>query len=50
MPELSRFGGIVVKLLFNDTVQHNKPHVHVYMENIKPRLALMANCLPDRCR
>ena len=29
MPELSRFGGIVVKMLFNDTVQHNKPHVHV---------------------
>ena len=30
MPELSRFGGIIVKMLYNDTVQHNKPHVHVY--------------------
>lgn len=30
MPELSRFGGIIIKLLYNDTVQHNKPHVHVY--------------------
>ncbi len=30
MPELSRFEGMVIKLLFNDTVQHNKPQVHVY--------------------
>ena len=30
MPELSRFQGIVIKLLFNNTEQHNKPHVHVY--------------------
>lgn len=30
MPELSRFMGIIIKMLFNDTVQHNKPHVHVY--------------------
>ena len=30
MPELSRFEGIVIKLLYNDNSQHNKPHVHVY--------------------
>lgn len=30
MPELSRFAGIIIKMLFNDTAQHNKPHVHVY--------------------
>lgn len=30
MPELCRFAGIVIYLLFNDTQQHNKPHVHVY--------------------
>ena len=29
MPELSRFEGMVIKMLFNETVQHNKPHVHV---------------------
>jgi hypothetical protein len=29
MPELSRFGGIIVYMLFNDTKHHNKPHVHV---------------------
>lgn len=30
MPELSRFGGIVVKMQYRDVGQHNKPHVHVY--------------------
>jgi len=30
MPELSRFFNIVVKMLFADTRQHNKPHVHVF--------------------
>lgn len=30
MPELSRFMGIIIKLLFKDDSQHNKPHVHVY--------------------
>ena len=30
MQELSRFGGMVIYMLFMDTKQHNKPHVHVY--------------------
>ena len=30
MPELCRFQGMIIKLLFSDTVQHNKPHIHVY--------------------
>lgn len=30
MPELSRFMGIVIKLLFKDDSQHSKPHIHVY--------------------
>lgn len=30
MPELSRFAGIIIKMLYNDSVQHHKPHVHVY--------------------
>ena len=30
MPELSRFGGMVIYMLFMDTKQHNKPHVQVY--------------------
>ncbi len=30
MPELSRFGGMVIYMLFGDIKHHNKPHVHVY--------------------
>lgn len=30
MPELCRFYGIIIKLIFGDDVQHHKPHVHVY--------------------
>ncbi len=30
MPELSRFYGIVIKMIFKDNVQHSKPHFHVY--------------------
>ena len=30
MPELSRFYGMVIKLIYGDNVQHNKPHIHVY--------------------
>ena len=35
MPELSRFDGMVIYMLFRDNKQHNKPHVHVFMENMK---------------
>lgn len=30
MPEISRFYGIVVKLIYMDEGQHHKPHVHVF--------------------
>ena len=30
MPEISRFFGLVIKMLFNDNDRHQKPHVHVY--------------------
>lgn len=30
MPEIARFYGITIKMLFSDDVQHNKPHFHVY--------------------
>ncbi|MDR0300713.1 MAG: DUF4160 domain-containing protein [Treponema sp.] len=29
MPELCRFNGIVIRMLFKDITQHNKPHIHV---------------------
>ncbi|MDR2819317.1 MAG: DUF4160 domain-containing protein [Desulfovibrio sp.] len=30
MPELCRFFNIVIKMLYSDITQHNKPHIHVY--------------------
>lgn len=30
MPELSRFQGMIIKLIFLDNEKHHKPHVHVY--------------------
>lgn len=46
MPELSRFMGIVIKLLFKDDSQHNKPHIHMFItENMKPQSGSTANCL-----
>jgi len=29
MPELGRFSGIVVYMMFFDVQQHNVPHIHV---------------------
>lgn len=50
MPELCRFAGIIVKMLFNDTVQHNKPHVHVYYGEYQASIGiddeLLAGSLP----
>ena len=50
MPELSRFAGIIIKMLYNDTVQHNKPHVHVYYGEYQASLGidgeLLAGSLP----
>lgn len=50
MPELSRFGGMVIKLLFNDTSQHHKPHVHVFFGEYKASIGvdgeLLAGSIP----
>lgn len=44
------FAGIIIKLLFNDTVQHNKPHVHVYYGEYQASVGidgeLLAGSLP----
>jgi len=29
MPELSRFQGMVLKLIYLDNSKHHKPHIHV---------------------
>jgi len=50
MPELSRFYNIVVKMLFRDTAQHNKPHFHAYYNEFDASIAidgeLLAGSLP----
>ena len=30
MPELSRFQGMIIKLIYLDNEKHDKPHIHVY--------------------
>ena len=50
MPELSRFFGIVVKIIFFDDEQHHKPHVHVYYGEYEASVGLdgtlLAGSLP----
>lgn len=52
MPELSRFEGIVIYLLFRDNKEHNKPHVHVQYGEYKASIGvdgeLLAGRLPTR--
>lgn len=50
MPELSRFYGIVVKMLYLDDEKHHKPHVHVYYGEYEASVGidgeLLAGSLP----
>ena len=40
MPEISRFYGIVIKMIFKDNEKHHKPHVHVYYGEYEASVAL----------
>ena len=50
MPELSRFFNIVIKMLYADDRQHNKPHVHVFFAEHEASVGidgeLLAGSLP----
>lgn len=52
MPELCRFGGMVIYMLFKDIGQHHKPHVHVYYGEYEAAIAvdgeLLAGSLPRK--
>ena len=52
MPELSRFKGMVIYMLFYDTKHHNKPHIHVYCGEFEASIGidgeLMAGSLPRK--
>lgn len=52
MPELSRFYGIIIKMIYMDSEQHHKPHVHVYYGEYEASVAidgsLLAGSLPAK--
>ena len=52
MPELSRFGGMVIYMVFGDTKHHNKPHVHVYYGEYEASIGidgeLLAGSIPKK--
>lgn len=40
MPELCRFYGVIIKMIYNDNDRHHKPHVHVYYGEYESSIAL----------
>ncbi len=52
MPELSRFQGLIVRMLYSDNSQHNKPHVHVecgeYEASVGIDGEILAGSLPKK--
>ncbi len=48
MPELSRFYGIIIKMLYNDDDKHHKPHVHVYYGEYEASVSLDGEVLDGR--
>ncbi|MCI9403144.1 MAG: DUF4160 domain-containing protein [Oscillospiraceae bacterium] len=50
MPELCRFYNIIIKMIFKDNGQHNKPHFHVYFAEYEASVGvdgeLLAGSLP----
>jgi len=52
MPELCRFHGILITMLYKDDSQHSKPHIHVtygeYMASIGIDGELLAGKLPSK--
>ena len=52
MPEISRFYNIIVRMYYNDTVKHNRPHIHVFYGDYEATIGidgeLLAGSLPVR--
>ena len=50
MPEISRFMGMILKMIFLDNEKHHKPHVHVYYGDFEASIGidgeLLAGSLP----
>ena len=48
MPEISRFFGIIIKMIFSDIDKHHKPHVHVYYGEFEASVGLDGELLDGR--
>ena len=52
MPELSRFMGLIIRMMFEDNSQHHKPHFHVYYGDYEASVGidgeLLAGSLPAK--
>jgi len=48
MPEISRFYGIIVKMLYSDDDKHSKPHVHVYYGEYEASISLDGEVLDGK--
>lgn len=40
MPEISRFQGLTIKMIFIDKAKHHKPHIHVYYNEYEASVAI----------
>ena len=48
MPEICRFYGLLIKMIFNDNDKHHKPHIHVYYGEESASVALDGEVLDGR--
>ena len=48
MPEICRFFGIIVKMIYSDDDKHHKPHVHVYYGEYEASVALDGEVLEGK--
>lgn len=48
MPIISQFYGIIVKMFFNDNLQHNLPHIHVEYAEYKAVFDLNSNMISGK--
>jgi len=50
MPELCRFEGMIIRMLYKDDTQHHKPHIHVVCSEYRASVGLdgelLAGSLP----
>lgn len=48
MPEICRFKGIIIKMIFQDNDKHHKPHVHVYYGEYEASMSLDGELLEGK--